>query len=109
MKAKEVLSKIKEKTNFTSLYKPKPREHYKFLMEIGRVFPNSKAQAQYFYKLYKDNKWLDPLYSADIPIIEKVLNKYGFEGNYKLTKSKRNVRLLNTGDLAKAFKKMYKF
>ena len=78
-----------------------PRSHYKMLMRIGRVFPTTKAQAIYFIQ---QGVCLDVLNMDDVNIVEKMLNKYGFEGSYRYTKSNRWVRLENSFDLDKAIK-----
>lgn len=77
------------------------RSHYKLLMRLGQVFPNTKAQARYFCQNQIN---LNVLNKEDVDLVEGILNKYGFEGKYKYTKSKSWVRLLNMTDLHKALK-----
>ncbi len=81
------------------------RSHYKFLMRLGRVFPTTKAQAKYFLS---EGVCLDVLNCRDVEIIEELLNKHGFIGDYKYTKSEQWVRLQNDSDLHEALKKEYK-
>jgi len=90
--------------NFSCNLKP-ARSHYKFFMRLGRVFPSTRAQARYFIS---ENLVLDLLNKRDVERIENLLNKYGFEGNYKYTQSKYWVRLQNHNDLYKALKKEFK-
>jgi len=80
------------------------KSHYKFLMNIGRVFPTTKPQAKHFIS---NGICLDVLNSRDVVIIEELLNKHGFIGEYKYTKSKTWVRLQNNTDLHKALKLEY--
>ena len=80
------------------------RSHYKFIMRLGRVFPTTKAQARYFIA---KGIVLDVLNGDDVEKVETMLNKHGFEGNYKFTKSKTWVRLQNTNDLYQALKKEF--
>ena len=72
------------------------RSHYRSLMKLGRVFPTTKSQADYFIK---NNITLDVLNMDDVILIENLMNKHGFEGNYKRTKSASWVRLKNHDDL----------
>ena len=77
----------------------KANSHYKFIMSMGRAIPTTKAQANFFVK----NKIsIDLLNSKDVDLIESMLNKHGMQGDYKFTKSKTWVRLLNNEDLHKA-------
>ena len=78
-----------------------PNSHYKFLMGLGRVFPNTPTQAKYFIS---KGICLDVLNSTDVKLLEQFLNKYGFEGKYRYTKSKNFVRLQNHLDLYKVIK-----
>ena len=79
----------------------KAGSHYTGVMTLGRVLPSTAAQARYF--LHKGIV-LDVLNSKDVEIVESLLNKHGFEGDYKYTKSKSWVRLQNTDDLSSAIK-----
>ena len=78
-----------------------PKSHYKSLMRLGRVFPNTPAQAKFFLS---KGVCLDVLNSKDVELLEQFLNKYGFEGKYKYTKSKQWVRLVNAHHLLNAIK-----
>lgn len=78
-----------------------PKSHYKFTMRLGRAFPNTSAQAKYFIS---KGICLDVLNSTDVKLLEQFLNKYGFEGKYRYTKSKTFVRLQNDLDLYNAIK-----
>ena len=75
--------------------------HYKFIMSLGRCFPSTQAQAKYF--IY-EGICLDVLNGDDVEKVEAILNKHGFEGDYKFTKSRIWVRLQNNSDLHKALK-----
>lgn len=70
-------------------------------MRCGAVFPSTKAQAKYFVS---QDICLDVLNFEDVQKVESILNKHGFAGDYKYTKSKTWVRLQNTSDLHKALK-----
>ena len=101
MKAHE----IKSDSTVNMIYRHEPGTHYSFLMSLGRVIPMSKAQAETFYKMYRKNAPMSVMTLKDVTdYIEPILNKHGFEGEYKYTKSKQYVRLQNTSDLAVAFK-----
>lgn len=92
------------KDNFTISCNTYPaRSHYKFRMSLGRVFPSTKAQAHYFVS---NRMRLDVLNYDDVQIVESILNKHGFEGQYSYTstKSKHFVRLKNSADLRQALK-----
>jgi hypothetical protein len=90
------------KTRYTmSMNIHPPKSHYKFFMRLGRVFPNTPAQAKYFIS---QGICLGVLNSKDVELLEQFLNKYGFEGKYKYTKSQNFVRLQNHLDLHKAIK-----
>ena len=78
-----------------------PKSHYKFTMQLGRVFPNSIAQAKFFIS---KGICLDVLNAKDVELLEQFFNKYGFEGKYRYTKSKTFVRLQNNLDLYNAIK-----
>lgn len=74
------------------------------LMMLGRQFPATKAQAEYFIK---NNCTMDVLNYDDVQIVESLLNKHGLAGDYKYTKSESWVRLLNHDDLEHALKLEY--
>lgn len=99
MKASELNLK-KDGYNFSCNTYP-ARSHYKFIMGLGRVFPSTKAQAKYFVT---EGICLDVLNGDDVEIVESLLNKHGFDGEYKFTISKNWVRLQNNSDLHKALK-----
>jgi len=102
MKTKDINLK---KDNFNFSCKSFPaKSHYKFIMTLGRAFPITKAQARYFVS---ENISLDVLNADDVEKVEFMLNKHGFEGNYKWTKSKTWVRLVNQSDLHESFKKEF--
>lgn len=77
------------------------KSHYKFVMRLGRAFPSTKEQAKYFLSSGAFMN-MDVLNWLDVQIIEKLLTKHGFEGDYKYTKSKTWVRIVNTEDLKAA-------
>ena len=79
--------------------------HCKLLLAIGRALPTCKSQAVYFLK----NKIiLDVLNYEDVTKIESLLNKHGYAGDYKYTKSGNWVRLQNHSDLYSSLKKEFK-
>ena len=81
-----------------------PGKHYKFAMIRGRRMPNSAAQAKFFV----DRRiTLDVLNMDDVEYLEQLLNKHGYAGEYRYTKSKRWVRLTNIDDLYSAVKKEF--
>ena len=84
----------------------KSGSQYKFLMAMGRIFPTTLAQAKYFVS---QGVCLDTLNYQDVLIVEGMLNKHGYSGDYKWTKSGTWVRLVNSGDLHKALKSEYNF
>ena len=81
-----------------------PKSHYKLAMYLGRFFPKTKAQAKEFLK---NGCYLDVLNSRDVERVEDMLNKHGLKGNYKYTKSKQWVRLVNSEDLVIAIRKEF--
>ena len=96
-------SEIKlEEVNYTmSCNTVKSGQHYKSTMMLGRILPTSKAQLASFIRMSTP---LSVLNLKDCKVIESLLNKYGFKGIYKYTKSKQWVRLQNNEDLIKALK-----
>ena len=80
----------------------KPRQHYKFVASLGRVFPTTREQARNF-------KWMDVLGKGDVVKIEALLNKHGYKGMYVFTKSKTFCRLSNTNQFVEALKKEYNY
>ena len=102
MKASEVQL---QKAGYFSVCKTK-KGNYKFLMSLGRVFPATKTQAKFFIST---NAWLnlESFNLEDLEIIQALLNKHGYEGNYKYTRSGKWVNLINKEDLKNALKKEY--
>lgn len=80
------------------------KSQYKFTMSLGRVFPTTSTQARYFLQ---QGICLDVLNSRDVEVVESLLNKHGFEGQYTFTKSGRWVRLVNNEALNNALKAEY--
>ncbi len=100
MKAQEI--KL-QKTGYNFNANCFPRgSHVSLLLSIGRCFPICKSQA---------TKWqyFDVLNYEDVQIIENLLNKHGFKGDYKATKSGNWVRLINEDQFKLALKKEYNF
>lgn len=77
--------------------------NYKHIMRLGRVFPTTKAQAISFLSF----GWLDVLNAADVAIVEALLNKHGYTGNYEFTKSQNWVRLASVAEFRSAIKKEF--
>lgn len=77
---------------------------YKWYMKLGGVFPTTKAQAKYFIEEHIE---LEVLNNKDVERIESMLNKYGYQGEYKFTRSKEWVRLVNYNDLYSSLKSEY--
>ena len=90
--------------SFSTPTKKKAGQHYKFLMELGRVFPTTAPQSRYFIG---NNLKLDVLNRDDVDRVEALLNEFGFEGDYRYTSTKRWVRLVNHEDLYKALELKY--
>lgn len=107
MTAQEIIIAITEKANgYTSLYVPKDREHISTLIALGSIFPSTQAQAK---KVCKGGD-LDVLYNTDVEnLIEPLLNRHGFKGEYILTKSGRFCRLVNQLDFKKSLKLEFNF
>lgn len=80
------------------------RSHYKFFMRTGQLLPATKAQAKYFISA---GCCLNILTMDDVINLEDIYNKYGFQGDYRYTKSKRWVRLNNQLDLHEAIAKKF--
>lgn len=76
------------------------RSHYKFLMQMGRVWPTTAAQARNFTHL-------DVLNADDVEVVEALMNKHGHKGEYTYTKSKQWVRINNDYALRAALKAEY--
>lgn len=97
MKAQELNLK-KCGYNFSCISK-KAGSHYKSIMRLGRCLPSTQAQVKYFIS---KGICLDLLNGDDVIKVEGLMNKHGFKGNYKFSKSKTWVRLVNSSDLDKA-------
>lgn len=80
------------------------KSHINLLITLGRIFPTTSAQAK---KFISNTSSMDVLNADDVELIEKLMTKHGFEGEYKSTKSGQWVRLMNIKDLKSAFKKEY--
>ena len=78
--------------------------HIDLLIRLGRIFPTTSAQAK---KFLANTNQMDVLNADDVLLIENLLVKHGFEGNYTATKSGQWVRLQNINDLKSALKKEY--
>ena len=102
MKATEI--KLEKQGFHFSARTPEARSHYKMLMSMGKNFPGNKAQAKFFIA---NTNQMDVLNADDVEAIESLMNRHGFEGEYKATKSGTWVRLQNFGDLKKAVKLEY--
>ena len=102
MKASEI--NLKKEGFLSNVNVCPPRSHYKFLMSLGRVFPTTKAQAVTFINM---GVLPDAYNMDDVEFVEKELSPYGFIGEYKYTKSRRWVRLVNLADMHNALRKKY--
>lgn len=91
----------KDGYNFNANCYPKG-SHISLLLRLGRCFPTCKSQAIKYTHL-------DVLNYEDVQLVESMLNKHGFIGDYKHTKSGTWVRLINQDDFKKALKKEYNF
>ena len=103
MKAKEI-NLLKEGFLYSSKTYPKG-SHCKYLYGWGRALPSCKSQMKTFLKYFTQ---MEVLNKDDVEHIESILNEYGLEGEYKYTKSKQWVRLINNTDLLKALKTKFK-
>lgn len=81
------------------------RQHYKFAMSLGRVFPQTRAQVKHFIS---KGYHLGILGLEDVERIEGMLSIVGKSGEYKYTKSKTSVRLINHDDFIEALKAYWK-
>lgn len=107
MKAQEILNNANVSES-RMLAMMKANSHCQILIELGNLFPTTKAQAIRVVRC-SNVACGDVLGKADVVMIESLLNKNGFEGNYKLTKSGRWARLINTNDVKLALRKEFKF
>jgi hypothetical protein len=67
-------------------------QHYKYLMDLGRILPTTKAQARYFVA---NRCKFDALNIVDVERVEAIFSEFGGAGEYKYTGSRRWVRLVN--------------
>jgi hypothetical protein len=104
MKSSQITFKGESTTTTSSAMTMPHGSHYKFLMGLGRVLPSTTAQARHFLS---KGLGLDVLNSKDVEVVEVLLNKHGFEGDYKYTKSKNWVRLQNVIYLHEALQREY--
>lgn len=91
-------------TNFSAIPIPSGFP-YKILMNKGKAFPVSRTQALFFVKM---GCLLGELNSEDVRVIELLMNKHGFVGNYRYS-SKGRVKLVNAAELDKALMMEYNF
>jgi hypothetical protein len=82
----------------------KPRSHYKFLMDLGRVIPSDKAQAKYYLS---SGRCIGLIQGADARYIHELMQEQGMEALFVFTKNKRFMRLVNNEDFCKALKLKY--
>ncbi len=101
MKANEIVWKDVNDYYFNTNIKS---GHYKMLMKFGRVFPSTKSQAKFFVK---ERIEMDPFNNKDVERVELLLNKHGYYGVYKYTRSREWVRLVNYEDFYAALKKEF--
>ena len=90
MKANEI---ILDAQNFIfSTNERRSGQHYKYLMDLCRILPTTKAQARYFVA---NRCKFDVLNIVDVERIESIFAEFGGTGEYKYTGSRRWVRLIN--------------
>ena len=90
MKASEI---ILEAQNFIFNTNERRRgQHYKYLMDLGRILPTTKSQARYFVV---NRCKFDVLNIVDVDRVEAIFSEFGGAGEYKYTDSRRWVRLVN--------------
>lgn len=81
-----------------------PHEHNSILIDIGRLIPTHKAQAK---RVAQKGIAPDIMNMGDVEIIEAMMNKNGFAGQYKYTRSRNYVRLINYCDWHTSLKKEF--
>jgi hypothetical protein len=88
----------------SSLHKVAPRGHYSF--HTGRVnfMPQTKAQAKAHVNAINTSGFDDLLMVGQWVELEQFLNKHGYKGDYKLTKSHTMCRLQNIKEYVAAIK-----
>ncbi len=75
---------------------------YRFYFDLSRCFPVKASQAIYIVRKCYFSNWI--LNRKDVERVESLMNKHGFFGDYRLTKSKTSARLNNVSDFNKALK-----
>lgn len=103
MKANELVEMPNDRFTMSVNFYP-AKSHYKQTMLLGRAFPTTATQARFFIS---KGVCLDVLTRQDVELLERFLNKHGFEGKYRYTKSKLFARLQNDYDLHLALKKEF--
>ena len=103
MKANELVEMPNDRFTMSVNFYP-AKSHYKQIMLLGRAFPTTATQARFFIS---KGICLDVLTRQDVKFLESFLNKHGFEGKYRYTKSKSFARLQNGHDLLLALKKEF--
>lgn len=103
MKANELVEMPNDRFTMSVNFYP-AKSHYKQTMLLGRAFPTTATQARFFIS---KGVCLDVLTRQDVELLERFLNKHGFEGKYRYTKSKSFARLQNDYDLHLALKKEF--
>ena len=103
MKSNELVEMPNVKFTMSVNFYP-ANSHYKQTMLLGRAFPTTATQARFFIS---KGICLDVLTRQDVELLEIFLNKHGFEGKYRYTKSKSFARLQNGYDLFLALKKEF--
>lgn len=102
MKANNV---ILEAQNFIfSTNERRSGQHYKYLMNLGRILPTTKAQARYFVT---NRCKFDVLNIVDVERVEAIFCEFGGAGEYKYTGSRRWVRLVNIEAFYEVLKMKY--
>jgi hypothetical protein len=79
-------------------------KHYKYLMDLGRILPTTRAQARYFVA---NRCKFDALNIVDVERVEAIFSEFGKCGEYKYTSSRRWVRLVNNNDFCECLKMKY--
>lgn len=79
-------------------------QHYKYLMNLGRILPTTRAQARYFVA---NRCKFDALNIVDVERVEAIFCEFGGTGKYKYTGSRRWVRLVNIEAFYEVLKMKY--
>lgn len=102
MKANEI---ILEAQNFIfSTNERRSGQHYKYLMDLGRILPTTKAQARHFVA---NRCKFDALNIVDVERVEAIFSEFGGAGEYKYTGSRRWLRLVNIEAFYEVLKMKY--